>query len=103
MNFHELQEQLLMFTVATDILFGELSIRSQCLKALLNMMNCYKSIFKAKERLDEEFPSKFLLWSTGDSRSGSMIANQQSFATKLTTRLLISGLSSTRSFLALST
>jgi hypothetical protein len=33
MNFHELQEQLLMFTVATDILFGKLSIRSQCLKA----------------------------------------------------------------------
>ena len=49
MNFHELQEQLLMFTVATDILFGELSVGSQCLKALLNMMNRYKSIFKAKE------------------------------------------------------
>ena len=28
MNFKELQEQLLMFTVATDILFGELSIGS---------------------------------------------------------------------------
>ena len=26
MNFHELQEQLLMFTVATNILFGELSV-----------------------------------------------------------------------------
>ena len=60
MNFHELQEQLLMFTVATNILFGKLSIGSQCLKALLNMMNRYKSIFKAKERLDEEFPAKFL-------------------------------------------
>ena len=55
MNFHELQEQLLMFTVATDILFGELSVGSQCLKALLNMMNRYKSIFKVKERLDKEF------------------------------------------------
>ena len=61
MNFHELQEQLLMFTVATDILFGELSVGSQCLKALSNMMNRYKSIFKAKERLDEEFPAKFLI------------------------------------------
>jgi hypothetical protein len=60
MNFHELQEQLLMFTVATDILFGKLSVGSQCLKALSNMMNRYKSIFKAKERIEEEFPAKFL-------------------------------------------
>ncbi len=60
MNFHELQEQLLMFTVATDILFGKLNVGSQCLKALSNMMNCYKSIFKAKECLDEEFAAKFL-------------------------------------------
>ena len=60
MNFHELQEQLLMFTVATDIHFGKLSVGSQCLKARSNMMNCYKSIFKAKEHLDQEFPAKFL-------------------------------------------
>jgi hypothetical protein len=60
MNFHELQDQLLMFTVATNILFGKLSVGSQCLKVLSNMMNRYKSIFKAKERLDEEFPAKFL-------------------------------------------
>jgi hypothetical protein len=50
-----------MFTVATDILFGKLSVISQCLKALANMMNHHKSIFKAKEHLDEEFPAKFLL------------------------------------------
>ena len=49
-----------MFTVATDILFGKLNVGSQCLKALSNMMNRYKSIFKAKECLDEEFPAKFL-------------------------------------------
>ena len=61
MNFHELQEQLLMFTVASIILFGELSIGVQCLKALTNTMNRHNSIFKAKERLDEEFPAKFLL------------------------------------------
>jgi len=61
MNFHELQEQLLMFTVASIILFGELSVGVQCLKALVNMMNCHKSIFKAKECLDEEFLAKFLL------------------------------------------
>jgi hypothetical protein len=48
MNFHELQEQLLMFTVASIILFGELSVGVQCLKALANMMNPHKSIFKAK-------------------------------------------------------
>jgi hypothetical protein len=57
MSFHELQEQLLMFTVATAILFGELSIGSQRLKALANMMNRHKSIFKAKEHIDEEFPA----------------------------------------------
>ncbi len=56
-NFHELQEQLLMFTVVTNILFGKLSVGSQCLKALSNMINRYKSIFKAKERLDEKFPA----------------------------------------------
>jgi len=61
MNFHELQEQLLMFTVASIILFGDLSVGVQCLKALANMMNRHKSIFKAKERRDEEFPAKFLL------------------------------------------
>jgi hypothetical protein len=61
MSFHELQEQLLMFTATTDIIFGELSFGSQCLKALSNMMIRHKSIFKAKERLDEEFPAKFLL------------------------------------------
>jgi len=46
MNFHELQEQLRMFTVASIILFGELSVGVQCLKALANMMNHHKSIFK---------------------------------------------------------
>ena len=61
MSFHELQEQLLMFIVATAILFGELSLGSQCLKALANMMNYHKFIFKAKEHIDEEFPAKFLL------------------------------------------
>jgi hypothetical protein len=34
MSFHELQEQLLMFTSATDIFFGKLSVGSQRLKAL---------------------------------------------------------------------
>jgi hypothetical protein len=61
MNFHKLQEQLHMFSVASSILFGELSVGVQCLKALANMMNQHKSIFKAKERLDKEFPAKFLL------------------------------------------
>ena len=36
MSFHELQEQLLMFTIATDIFFRKLSVGSQRLKALLN-------------------------------------------------------------------
>ena len=70
MNFHKLQEQLLMFTVASIILFGELSVGVQCLKALANMMNRHKSIFKAKERPDEEFPENSSSRSTRDSRSG---------------------------------
>jgi hypothetical protein len=61
MSFHELQEQLMMFTTANDTFFGDLIILSICLRALLNMMNHHKSIFKAKERLDEEFPAKFHL------------------------------------------
>jgi len=32
MNFHELQEQLLMFTVASIILFGELTLESNASK-----------------------------------------------------------------------
>ena len=61
MNFHKLQEQVHMFSVASSILFGELSVGVQCLKALANMMNQHKTIFKAKERLNKEFPAKFLL------------------------------------------
>jgi hypothetical protein len=61
MNFHELQKQLHMFSVASSSLFGELSVGVQCLKALTNMMNQHKSIFKAKERLDKKIPAKFLL------------------------------------------
>ena len=61
MSFHELQEQLMMFTTANGIFFGDLIIGSICLRALLSMMNHHKSIFKAKERLDEEFPATFHL------------------------------------------
>jgi hypothetical protein len=55
MNFHELQEQLLMFTVASIILFGELSVGVQCLKALANMMNRQK-IFQIPPRGRHEKP-----------------------------------------------
>jgi hypothetical protein len=89
--------------VATDILFGKLSVRSQCLQALSNMMNHHQSIFKAKECLNEEFLDKFLFAVDTRFQIGSMIANQQSFVTKSMTGLSIPGLSSTRSFLALST
>jgi hypothetical protein len=51
----------MMFTAAANIIFGKLSVGSQCLKALSNMMICHKSIFKAKECLNKEFPAKFLL------------------------------------------
>ncbi len=70
MSFHKQQEQLLMFTIATDILFCKLSIGSQCFKALANMMNHHKSIFKAKECQDEEFPANSPSRLTRESRSG---------------------------------
>ncbi len=90
MNLHELQEQLLMFTFATDILFGEPSVGSQCLKALANIKNRNKSIFKAKERLDEEFPAKFLL--AVDTRVQIWLNDCKSAnpVTKLTIQLSIS-------------
>ena len=52
MNFHELQEQLLMFTVASIILFGELSVGVQCLKALVNMMN--RHVYFQGERMPRQ-------------------------------------------------
>jgi len=75
------------------ILFGELSVGAQCLKALANMVNHHKSSFKAKERLDEEFPAKFLL--VADMRVQIWLndCNLAKTVTKLTTQLLISGLS----------
>jgi hypothetical protein len=60
MNFHELQEQIKMFLVSTKIFFGYLSIGSQYFEALLNMISLYKTTFKAKERLGEQFAAKFL-------------------------------------------
>ena len=58
MNFHELQEQLLMFIIENDIFFSDLSsMVSQCLKVLMNMMNHHKSIFKSKDCLYKEFPA----------------------------------------------
>jgi hypothetical protein len=70
MNFHELQEQLHMFTVASSIFFGELSVGVQFIKALANMMNQHKSIFKAKEHLDENSRPNSSSQSTRETRSG---------------------------------
>ena len=60
-NIHDMMVQLKMFTVANDIFFGELSVGSQCLRALQTMIERQRPVFKAKENLDEEFASKFLL------------------------------------------
>ncbi len=53
--------QLKMFTIANDIFFGTLSVGSQCLRSLQSMNDRHRSSFKAREHLDEEFASKFLL------------------------------------------
>jgi hypothetical protein len=60
MNFNEMNEQVKMFTIANNVFFGELSVGSQCLRALLRMMEKNKSMLKARERTDEKIPAKFL-------------------------------------------
>jgi hypothetical protein len=60
MTFHDMVEQIKMFTIANDIYLGELSVGSQSLCSLQTMINRNRSSFKACERLDVEFTSKFL-------------------------------------------
>jgi hypothetical protein len=59
MNFQDMTEQLRMFTIANNIFLGKLSVGSQCLRTLQTMIDCNRSTFKARERLDEQFYSKF--------------------------------------------
>ncbi len=60
MNFNKMNEQVKMFTIANDVFFGALSVESQCLRALLRMMENSKSTLKVRERTNEKFPAKFL-------------------------------------------
>jgi hypothetical protein len=60
MSFNDMTMQLNMFTVANDIFLGELSVGSQCLCALLTMVEANRTTFKARAIADEEFYSKFL-------------------------------------------
>jgi hypothetical protein len=66
MSFNDMTMQLNMFTVANDIFLRELSVGSQCLCALLTMVEANRTTFKAPAIADEEFYSKFLF--TVDSR-----------------------------------
>jgi hypothetical protein len=60
MSFNGMTMQLNMFTVANDIFLGELSVGSQCLRALQTMVEANRTTFKARAIADEEFYSKFL-------------------------------------------
>jgi hypothetical protein len=60
MNFNEMNKQVKMFTIVNNIFFSKLSVGSQCLRALLRMMENNKSTLKARECTDEKFPTKFL-------------------------------------------
>ncbi len=60
MTFHDMVEQIKMFTIANDIYLGELSIGSQPLCSLQTMINRNRSSFKAWECLVVKFASKFL-------------------------------------------
>jgi hypothetical protein len=59
-NFNDMKEQLRMFSVANDIFLGPLSFGSCALCSLQTLVENSRSTFKAQERLDEEFNSKFL-------------------------------------------
>jgi hypothetical protein len=61
MNYPELLDHLTMFATGHNIFLGEFSVGFQSLCTLLLQMEWYKSTFKVMERLDKEFPSKFLL------------------------------------------
>lgn len=53
MSFHELPAgTVAKVTTTNNIFFGDLSIGSLCLRALLNMMNGHKSLFKAEDHLN---------------------------------------------------
>ena len=65
-SFNDMTMQLNMFTVANNIFLEELSVGSQCLHALLTMVEANRTTFKAHAITDEEFYSKFLF--TVDSR-----------------------------------
>ena len=60
MSFSEMTLQLEMFTIANDIFLGELSVGSQCLRALQTSIMSNRSVFRAREIADEQFYSKFL-------------------------------------------
>ncbi len=60
MSFHDMVEQIKMFTIANVIYLGELSVGSQSLRSLQTMINRNRSSFNARKHLDVEFASKFL-------------------------------------------
>jgi hypothetical protein len=60
MNFDKMKEQVEMFTAANNVFFGDLSVGSLSLRALLRMMENNKSTFKARERTNKKFPAKVL-------------------------------------------
>ena len=66
MTFNDMTMQLNMFTVATDIFLGELSVGSQCLRTLQTMVENNRTIFRAREINDDQFYSKFMF--AADSR-----------------------------------
>jgi hypothetical protein len=59
-NFHDMAEQLIMFTTANDIYLNKLSVGSQCLRLLQTMIDCNTPTFRARECLDKEFPVQIL-------------------------------------------
>ncbi len=59
MNFHDMVEQLKMFTIANDIFLSEFSMGPQCLCSLQIIIDHNRSSIKARECLDKDFASKF--------------------------------------------
>lgn len=59
-SYLEMIQQLNYFSGACNIFFGEFSVATSSIQALINVVEKYKHIFKAREARETEFVSKFL-------------------------------------------
>jgi hypothetical protein len=59
-SYNDMTQQLRYFAGACSIFFGEFSVATSGINALIGAIDKYKHIFKAREAREKEFVSKFL-------------------------------------------